>query len=191
MIPASAASIIASAAKAGGTKIIEVDQSLKEDRKYNQEELLRLDLIAHRKFNCDYEKCTDEQKAEVLKDKVKVGVKEALQESKKDLDEVSRVIKKLKSKEKAISIAWQKAQDKAANEKDPKKKAKAEAVAKKIEDNMKAAKDAIQTLSNKLSGGVGESNESFDTDFWTINALLSIIESQIEDFNNDIEILND
>ena len=51
--------------------------SLKEDRKYNQEELLRLDLIAHRKFNCDYEKCTDDQKAEVLKDKAKVGVKEA------------------------------------------------------------------------------------------------------------------
>jgi len=59
------------------------DKSLNEDRKYNQEELLRLDLIAHRKFNCDYEKCTDEQKAEVLKDKVKVGVKEALQEAKK------------------------------------------------------------------------------------------------------------
>ena len=50
---------------------------LNEDRKYNQEELLRLDLIAHRKFNCDYEKCTDDQKAEVLKDKAKVGVKEA------------------------------------------------------------------------------------------------------------------
>jgi len=60
---------------------------LKEDRKYNQEELLRLDLIARRKFDCDYEKCTDEQKAEVLKDKVKVGVKEALQEAKKDIDE--------------------------------------------------------------------------------------------------------
>jgi len=60
---------------------------LNEDRKYNQEELLRLDLIARRKFDCDYEKCTDEQKAEVLKDKVKVGVKEALQEAKKEIDE--------------------------------------------------------------------------------------------------------
>ena len=59
------------------------DKSLNEDRKYNQEELLRLDLIARRRFDCDYEKCTDEQKAEVLKDKVKVGVKEALQEAKK------------------------------------------------------------------------------------------------------------
>ena len=64
-------------------KIKDLEKSLNEDRKYNQEELLRLDLIAHRKFNCDYEKCTDEQKAEVLKDKVKVGVKEALQEAKK------------------------------------------------------------------------------------------------------------
>ena len=58
-----------------------VKNKINEDRKYNQEELLRLDLIAHRKFDCDYEKCTDEQKAEVLKDKVKVGVKEALQEA--------------------------------------------------------------------------------------------------------------
>ena len=59
---------------------------LNEDRKYNQEELLRLDLIARRKFDCDYKKCTDEQKAEVLKDKVKVGVKEALQEKLKGID---------------------------------------------------------------------------------------------------------
>ena len=62
-------------------------EDLKEDRKYNQEELLRLDLIARRRFDCDYEKCTDEQKAEVLKDKIKVGVKEALQEAKKEIDE--------------------------------------------------------------------------------------------------------
>ena len=101
------------------------------------------------------------------------------------------ILKNLKLKKKLLVLAWQKAQDRAANEKDPKKKTKAEAVAKKIEDNLKAAKDAIQTLSNKLSGGVGESNESLDIDFWTVNALLSIIESQIEDFNNDIEILND
>ena len=60
-----------------------VKNKINEDRNYNQEELLRLDLIAHRRFGCDYEKCTDEQKAEVLKDKVKVGVKEALQEAKK------------------------------------------------------------------------------------------------------------
>ena len=66
----------------------EIDNmSMSEDRKYNQEELLRLDLIAHRRFDCDYEKCTDEQKAEVLKDKIKVGVKEALQEAKKEIDE--------------------------------------------------------------------------------------------------------
>ena len=57
-----------------------------EDRKYNQEELLRLDLIARRKFDCDYEKCTDEQKDEILKDKVKVGVEEALQEKLKGID---------------------------------------------------------------------------------------------------------
>ena len=64
------------------TSLISIqDKSLDENRKYNQEELFKLDLIAHRKFDCDYEKCTDEQKAEVLKDKVKVGVKEALQEA--------------------------------------------------------------------------------------------------------------
>merc|ERR1711966_183755 len=60
-----------------------VKNKINEDRNYNQEELLRLDLIAHRRFGCDYEKCTDEQKAEGLKDKIKVGVKEALQEAKK------------------------------------------------------------------------------------------------------------
>ena len=51
-------------------------ESLDEERKYNQEEELRLDLISNRKFGCDFKKCTDEQKAEVLKDKDKVGVKE-------------------------------------------------------------------------------------------------------------------
>ena len=68
-------------------KIKDLEKSLNEDRKYNQEELLRLDLIARRRFDCDYEKCTDDQKAEVLKDKIKVGVKEALQEAKKEIDE--------------------------------------------------------------------------------------------------------
>ena len=53
-------------------------ENLDEERKYNQEEELRLDLIAHRKFDCDFKKCTDEQKAEVLKDKDKVGVKETI-----------------------------------------------------------------------------------------------------------------
>ena len=51
-------------------------ESLDEERKYNQEEELRLDLISNRKFGCDFKKCTDEQKSEVLKDKDKVGVKE-------------------------------------------------------------------------------------------------------------------
>jgi len=53
-------------------------ESLDEERKYNQEEELRLDLISNRKFGCDFKKCTDEQKAEVLKDKDKVGVKEVI-----------------------------------------------------------------------------------------------------------------
>ena len=76
--------------KKGGKTVdncVPMEENLKEDRKYNQEELLRLDLIARRRFDCDYENCTDEQKAEVLKDKVKVGVKEALQEAKKEIDE--------------------------------------------------------------------------------------------------------
>ena len=65
----------------------EIDNmSMNEDRKYNQEELLRLDLIARRKFDCDYEKCTDEQKDEILKDKVKVGVKESIEEKLKGID---------------------------------------------------------------------------------------------------------
>ena len=63
----------------------EIDNmSMNEDRKYNQEELLRLDLIARRRFDCDYKNCTDEQKAEVLKDKAKVGVNEAKKKKKKD-----------------------------------------------------------------------------------------------------------
>jgi hypothetical protein len=45
-------------------------------RKYSHEEDARLDLIAHQKFGCDFSKCTDEQKDEVLKDKAKVGVEE-------------------------------------------------------------------------------------------------------------------
>ena len=50
-----------------------VKNKINENKKYNQEELLRLDLIARRRFDCDYEKCTDEQKAEVeqYKDSVK------------------------------------------------------------------------------------------------------------------------
>ena len=65
----------------------EIDNmSMNEDRKYNQEELLRLDLIARRRFDCDYKNCTDEQKAEVLKDKIKVGVKEAIEEKLKGID---------------------------------------------------------------------------------------------------------
>ncbi|MDB4272293.1 hypothetical protein N9875_00540 [bacterium] len=65
----------------------EIDNmSMNEDRKYNQEELLRLDLIARRKFDCDYKKCTDEQKGEILKDKVKVGVKESIEEKLKGID---------------------------------------------------------------------------------------------------------
>jgi len=56
-------------------------ENLDEERKYNQEEELRLDLIAHRKFGCGFKKCTDEQKAEVLKDKDKVGVKETIKET--------------------------------------------------------------------------------------------------------------
>ena len=56
-------------------------ENLDEERKYNQEEELRLDLISRRKFDCDFKKCTDEQKAEVLKDKDKVGVKETIKET--------------------------------------------------------------------------------------------------------------
>ena len=47
-------------------------------RKYSHEEDARLDLIANRKFGCDFSKCTDEQKDEVLKDKAKVGVEEGI-----------------------------------------------------------------------------------------------------------------
>ena len=67
-------------------------ESLDEERKYNQEEELRLDLISNRKFGCDFKKCTDEQKAEVLKDKDKVGVKEI------DNSEYAMKLRALKSK---------------------------------------------------------------------------------------------
>ena len=52
-------------------------------KKYSHEEEDRLDLIAHYKFNCDFKDCTDEQKDEVLKDKDKVGVREAAKKKKK------------------------------------------------------------------------------------------------------------
>ena len=62
-------------------RVAKIDEILDEERQYNQEEELRLDLIARRKFDCDFKKCTDEQKAEVLKDKDKVGVKEQIKET--------------------------------------------------------------------------------------------------------------
>jgi len=54
---------------------------------YNQEEELRLDLIAHRLFKKDYSKLSDEDKQVVLKDKHKVGVHESLLSDLKEAEE--------------------------------------------------------------------------------------------------------
>lgn len=59
--------------------ILDLEEEVEyKGRKYSHEEDARLDLIAHKKFGCDFSKCTDEQKDEVLKDKAKVGVEERI-----------------------------------------------------------------------------------------------------------------
>jgi hypothetical protein len=59
--------------------ILDLEEEVEyKGRKYSHEEDARLDLIAHQKFGCDFSKCTDEQKDEVLKDKAKVGVEEGI-----------------------------------------------------------------------------------------------------------------
>ena len=52
--------------------------NITEERKYSHEEEDRLDLIAHKLFGPDFMKLDAEQKKEVLKQKHKVGVKEAV-----------------------------------------------------------------------------------------------------------------
>ena len=52
-----------------------------KDRKLSYEEEDRLDLIAHREFNNDFSKLSDEDKAKVFAQRDKVGVKEAIKET--------------------------------------------------------------------------------------------------------------
>jgi len=53
-----------------------------------------------------------------------------------------------------------------------------------IESNIKKAEEAIEKAENS-------SNESFDLDIWTANALLHLIENQIKELDNEFFILND
>ena len=52
-----------------------------KDRKLSHEEEDRLDLIAHREFNNDFSKLSDEDKAKVFAKRDQVGVKETLKET--------------------------------------------------------------------------------------------------------------
>lgn len=63
-------------------------------KKYSQEEELRLDLIAHRVFNKDYNKLSDTEKQAVLKDKHKVGVKESAEKGAVLEDATDKMIQK-------------------------------------------------------------------------------------------------
>ncbi len=63
-------------------------------KKYSQEEELRLDLIAHRVFNKDYNKLSDQEKETVLKDKHKVGVKESAEKGAVLEDATDKMIQK-------------------------------------------------------------------------------------------------
>jgi len=56
-------------------------------RKLSHEEEDRLDLIAHKEFDCDFKDCSDENKSKIWGKRDLVGVKEALQEAKKEIDE--------------------------------------------------------------------------------------------------------
>jgi hypothetical protein len=63
-------------------------------KKYSQEEELRLDLIAHRVFNKDYNKLSDTEKQTILKDKHKVGVKESAEKGAVLEDATDKMIQK-------------------------------------------------------------------------------------------------
>jgi hypothetical protein len=52
-----------------------------KDRKFSNEEEDRLDLIAHREFNNDFSKLSDEDKAKVFAKRDQVGVKETVKET--------------------------------------------------------------------------------------------------------------
>ena len=57
------------------------EELIYKDRKLSHEEEDRLDLIAHREFNNDFSKLSDEDKAKVFAQRDKVGVKEAIKET--------------------------------------------------------------------------------------------------------------
>jgi hypothetical protein len=52
-----------------------------KDRKFSNEEEDRLDLIAHREFDNDFSKLSDEDKAKVFAKRDQVGVKETVKET--------------------------------------------------------------------------------------------------------------
>ena len=58
-----------------------------KDRKLSHEEEDRLDLIAHREFNNDFSKLSDEDKAKVFAQRDKVGVRESITETIKFIKE--------------------------------------------------------------------------------------------------------
>ena len=88
---------------------------------------------------------------------------------------------KLKGMENALS----KKKEEASKEEDPAKKEKLNKIASNISQNIETAKTAISDAKSKA-------NESEESDLWAIDVILSLIESQIDNFGeNDFSMIND
>ena len=66
----------------------------------------------------------------------------------------------------------------------PEKKESMQKAIDAIESNIKKAEDAINKAENS-------SNESFGVDIWTANALLSLVEAQLQNLEDEFFMLND
>ena len=89
-------------------------------RKLSHEEEDRLDLIAHKEFNCDFKDCSDENKSKIWNKRDLVGVNE----EEEPLDEKKKAKKKVAKKKAKKKVAKKKAKKKVAKKKATKRKAK-------------------------------------------------------------------
>jgi hypothetical protein len=92
-------------------------------------------------------------------------------------------VRMAEDKVKAISIAIQQKEDEISKEEDPKKKAGMEKGLENIKSNYEEAKKALEDLKGKAS-------ESTDTDWWTFNAMIAIVEQQLKDLDDNIFPIN-
>lgn len=92
-------------------------------------------------------------------------------------------VRMAEDKVKAISVAIQQKEDEISKEEDPKKKAGMEKGLENIKSNYEEAKKALEDLKEKAS-------ESTDTDWWTFNAMIAIVEQQLKDLDDNIFPIN-